>query len=94
MAAMLPGVHFSMVPLLGLGSDQVGSAHRPEKGLQAYHFDEFCEGDFKKLGELILSMTHQSKHSILVYISPQKMASDKPPAHCSGERHSFIVHDR
>ena len=48
-ASLLQGVAIILVPLVGLGSDQVTKALRPDHNIEAYHVDEFKRADGTKL---------------------------------------------
>ena len=40
--SLLTGVTLSMVPLVGLGSDQVNKSSNYENGIELFHLDEMC----------------------------------------------------
>ena len=44
-ASLRQGVVVILVPLVGLGSDQVSKALRPDRNIKAYHVDEFKRAD-------------------------------------------------
>ena len=49
MATILRGIAIAIVPLIGLGIDQIFKTKRPEIGVEACHIDEFREQDASKL---------------------------------------------
>ena len=67
-----------MVPLIGLGSDQVSKSRRPENRIEAWHFDEFKGSNFHLLRRRMQQYTPDEKSSIIIYISPQQLKSDSP----------------
>ena len=73
MATAQRGITITMVPLLGLGSDQVAKSKRLDKRCEAYHVDEFREGDYEKLIQRLMSYSPLDKTSILIFISPQQL---------------------
>jgi hypothetical protein len=56
-ATLRCGITIVLVPLLGLGSDQVKKASREERGISAYHVDEHRGADGVILREWLLNMT-------------------------------------
>ena len=72
-AAILRGFCIVLVPLHGLGSDQVSKSKRPEAGVHAYHVDEFRDADYPQLRERLRSYTPDDDTSIICYISPQQL---------------------
>ena len=55
-ATLRRGVTVVMVPLLGLGSDQVKKSTQLEKGIKAYHVDEHRGKDGRVLRSWLLNM--------------------------------------
>ena len=49
MATALQGITIDMVPLLGLGCDQVSKSKHLNKRYEAYHVNEFRDKDYDKL---------------------------------------------
>ena len=73
-AVMLRGVTVVMVPLIGLGSDQVNTAMKLEHGGEVYHIDENKSSDFIALMDRLLSITkrdNRTVNSVVLYCSPQ-----------------------
>ena len=66
-------VSLVVVPLIGLGSDQVSKATQEQCGVYAYHADEHKGPAATLLRQRILSMgnVEMRNSTILVYISPQ-----------------------
>ena len=62
-----------MMPLLGLGCDQVSTSKRLEKRFNAYHVDEFRDKDYAKLIRRLETYHPSDKTSILILISPQEL---------------------
>ena len=56
-ALLRKGVAIIMVPLHGLGSNQVEKANIPEQGIEAYHIDEHKRADGSMLRDHLLSLT-------------------------------------
>ncbi|KAL7524381.1 hypothetical protein ACHAXR_000554, partial [Thalassiosira sp. AJA248-18] len=74
---MLRGVTIVMVPLIGLGSDQVNKSFRLKEGVEAYHVDENRGEDFMLLARRLMSMKTvegRSANSIILYCSPQSLS--------------------
>ncbi|KAL7535523.1 hypothetical protein ACHAXR_006542 [Thalassiosira sp. AJA248-18] len=74
---MLRGVTIVMVPLIGLGSDQVNKSFRLKEGVEAYHVDENRGEDFILLAQRLLSMKTdggRTPNSIILYCSPQSLS--------------------
>ena len=76
MATLLRGITISMVPLIGLGSDQVSKSRRPDHRVEAWHFDEFKGANFHRLRRRMQQYTPNEKSSIIIYISPQQLKCD------------------
>ena len=73
MATILRGITIVMVPLIGLGNDQISKTKRPELGVEAYHIDEFRDDDASKLTERLETYDPDDNDSIIIYISPQNL---------------------
>ena len=78
LAGMLRGVTLVLVPLVGLGSDQVSKAENPNHNFEAYHIDEHRGAHAKKLKQRLLSYTaDEASHKIIMaYINPQSFKGD------------------
>lgn len=76
LASMLKGITVCMVPLIGLGSDQTFKSHNKYDGFEAYHVDEFREGNAKKLCERLVAYTRKELSSIVLFMSPLALQSD------------------
>ena len=77
---LLHGVSIVLVPLLGLGSDQVSKANNQEQNVEAYHLDELRGQDFHTLCERLMIVPHQriTDQTIILYTSPQSLAKTSP----------------
>ena len=73
LALALDGIIVAMGPLHGLGTDQANKSKRPNSGLEAYHVDEFREGDYKKLVHRLTILKRSHHRRIVLYISPQAL---------------------
>ena len=76
-AALRCAITLVLVPLVGLGSDQVGKAINVDHNLEAYHIDEHKREDAKLLCSRLLSMSdEEAKHiTTLLYLSPQALST-------------------
>lgn len=77
-AAMLRGFTIILVPLIGLGSDQVSKNFLRRKRVEAYHLDEFKGEDYQLIKQVMLKMIGGSQTSkpskcILLYASPNAL---------------------
>ena len=65
-----------LVPLIGLGSDQVEKATIPEHNVHAYHCDEHKFEDAIKLRSFLLGLSEEEAKFILIvlYMSPQSFS--------------------
>ncbi|KAL7539694.1 hypothetical protein ACHAXR_009496 [Thalassiosira sp. AJA248-18] len=84
-AAMLRGVTVVMVPLIGLGSDQVNKSFRLHEGIEAYHVDENKGDDFMHLMKRLMSIKKRdgrSSNSIILYCSPQSLSPTNMFSQC------------
>ena len=73
MASLLRGITVCMVPLIGLGSDQVSKSKRPDINQESYHVDEFRGKDFDKLAKRVKSSKPGGNDRIILFISPQEL---------------------
>ena len=73
LALALDGIIVAMGPLHGLGTDQANKSKRPSSGLEAYHVDEFREGDYAKLVHRLSILKGSHHRRIVLYISPQAL---------------------
>ena len=66
------GVAIIMVPLVGLGTDQVEKAQLAEHGIESYHIDEHKRNDEKKLMRRLMSATHDELKycRIMAFVGP------------------------
>ena len=76
-AAIRRGVNVVLVPLIGLGSDQVEKASIPGQNYEAYHFDEHKYNDAKALRSRILGMDKAEAENVTIvgFLSPQALTS-------------------
>eukprot|EP00956_Cyclotella_meneghiniana_P040737 scaffold203534_cov92-Cyclotella_meneghiniana.AAC.1 len=72
------GVTLVLVPLHGLGSDQVDKASVPEHGIEAYYVDEHKYGNAKLLEKRLhhYSEEEAEENSILIFASPNSLRED------------------
>ncbi|KAL3759766.1 hypothetical protein ACHAWU_007510 [Discostella pseudostelligera] len=75
-SSLLGGVTISLVPLLGLGADQVNKYNNRYCGFEAYHVDEFRDTYAKGLLERLDRYTYSEFSSILLYVSPSSLRKD------------------
>jgi superfamily II DNA helicase RecQ len=73
MASMLKGVTISLVPLLGLGSDQQQKCNLSSGAVEAYHLDEFRGSHAKLLMAHLRQYTRAEKTTIILFVSPQQL---------------------
>ena len=74
MASMLKGVTISLVPLLGLGSDQQEKcSSKSSDAVEAYHLDEYRGSHAKLLIRHLRLYTREEKTTIILFVSPQQM---------------------
>ena len=93
-ASLCQGVAIILVSLVGLGSDQVNKALRPDHNIEAYDVDEFKRADGTKLRS---RMKNVSDDEILVstqilYMSRHALSKDSPwwPTLCDLEKRNLI----
>ena len=69
------GVTLSMVPLVGLGSDQVINSRNSSNLIEAYHLDKNCGVNGYALRRRLLSLLPREANrvSIFLYASPQSL---------------------
>eukprot|EP00956_Cyclotella_meneghiniana_P004344 scaffold5306_cov67-Cyclotella_meneghiniana.AAC.16 len=74
-SAMRGGVTLVLVPLHGLGSDQVDKASVPDQGIEAYYVDEHKYGNAKLLEKRLqlYSEEEADENSILIFASPNSL---------------------
>jgi len=77
-ALLRPGISITLVPLHGLGSDQVEKSNIPELGVEAYYVDEHKRSDAGALRKRLLSLTKEELHhtTCILFVSPFALASD------------------
>jgi superfamily II DNA helicase RecQ len=70
------GVTLTMVPLVGLGSDQVNKCQSKEREIEGYHLDENRGEDGILLRSRLLALTDRDANSlsIFLYASPQSLS--------------------
>ncbi len=74
--SLLRGVVFVMGPLHGLGTDQANKSKQTEKGIEAYHVNEFGEADLNSfLCRVLLKTTKNNNTALVIYISPQALSN-------------------
>lgn len=78
MATLLWGITISMVPLIGLGSDQVSKSRQPDDRVEAYQVDEFRGEDYRLLQQRLRRYSPQDDSSIICNISPQNLRPTSP----------------
>ena len=81
LALALDGIIVAMGPLHGLGTDQANKSKRPSSGLEAYHVDEFREGDYAKLVHRLSILKGSHHRRIVLYISPQALREQNTQWH-------------
>jgi superfamily II DNA helicase RecQ len=72
-STLLRGITLVVVPLLGLGCDQVAKAQRRRYRVEAYHLDENRGEDQLALQRRLLSITNRQSQSIILFASPQSL---------------------
>ena len=74
MATLMKGVTLSLVPLLGLGSDQSQKASETEFiGFEAHHIDEYRDEMAADLMKDLEKYSSEHMTSILLFVSPQTL---------------------
>ena len=79
-ALLRKGVAIILVPLHGLGSDQVEKANNLDQGIEAYYVDEHKRADAFMLRDRLLSLTKDELDhtSIILFVSPNALAAESP----------------
>jgi superfamily II DNA helicase RecQ len=72
-ATLLRGICLVVVPLLGLGCDQVVKAQRPDYKVESYHLDKNRGEDMLAIQRRLLSITVLRHQSIILFASPQSL---------------------
>jgi superfamily II DNA helicase RecQ len=72
-AILLQGITLFVIPLLGLGCDQVTKAHHHHFKVKAYHLDENRGEDQLAIQRRLLSITLRHPQSIVLFTSPQSL---------------------
>ena len=69
------GVTLTLVPLHGLGSDQVDKASVPEHGIEAYYLDKHKFGNATKVEKRLYAYTNEEAehNNILLFASPNAL---------------------
>ena len=72
------GIAIILVPLHGLGSDQVEKSNIPKMGVEAYYVDEHKRSDATALHKrlLLLSLDELTHNTCILFVSPKALASD------------------
>lgn len=75
MASIFKGVTVSMVPLLGLGSDQDDKCNGIKAvGVESYHLDEYRNNNATELRQHLDELTRDDRTTIILFISPQQLS--------------------
>ena len=77
-ATIRRGVTIVLVPLIGLGSDQVEKATVLDHNVEAYHIDEHKQLDARAVRDRLnhLSVSEANSTTILLFMSPQSLKRD------------------
>ena len=72
------GISIVLVPLHGLGSNQVKKANIPEYGVEAHYVDEHKYADADALQRRLLKMTKAElqENTVILFISPNSLGHD------------------
>ena len=93
-ASMRRGISIVMMPLLGLGTDQVAKAIHVDINIEAWHIDEFRGPDGRALRRRLFAYTADQRDnlSIILYMSPQLLlpGSDWMPTLQHLAKHDYI----
>jgi hypothetical protein len=74
---LLTRVVITLVPLVGLGSNQVSKSCNAAHYVKAYHVDEHCGKDGKKLRYCLDAMTaREAEYVTIFHMSPQSLQID------------------
>jgi superfamily II DNA helicase RecQ len=81
---MLSGVSLTMVPLVGLGSDQVSKSFNEDHFVESYHLDEMRGPCGRALRQRLESLHSAEAEcvSIFLYASPKSLLDDSPWFRC------------
>ena len=73
------GIALIMVPLVGLGTDQVEKASLSEHGIESYHLDEHKKHDEQRLMRRLTSATHDELKycRIMAFVGPGTLLDPK-----------------
>ena len=82
MASVLKIITITIVPLLGLGSNQDEKCYVNSDAFESYHLDEFCGSHAKLLRSQLKDYTHDKKCAIVLFLSPQIMAKNSVTRGC------------
>jgi superfamily II DNA helicase RecQ len=69
------GITLVLVPLHGLGSDQVDKATVLDHGVEAYYIDEHKEQNARVLKERLEAYSHEEKDSLSIFIFASPLVS-------------------
>jgi superfamily II DNA helicase RecQ len=72
-ATLLRGITLVVVPLLGLGCDQVAKAHHRRYKVEAYHLDKNRGDNQVAIQKRLLSITQLHAQSIILFTLPQSL---------------------
>jgi superfamily II DNA helicase RecQ len=73
LVTLLRGISLVVVPLLGLGCDQVAKAQRPAYKVESYHLDENRREGMLAIQRRLLSNSSHRNQSIILFASPQSL---------------------
>ena len=78
--SLFTGVTLTMVPLVGLGSDQVNKCCNDDNFIEGYHLDEHRGRDAQLLKKRLLSLNEEEANyvSVFLYVSPQSLQVGSP----------------
>lgn len=94
-ATLLRGLTVITEPLITVGSDQVASVTEfssPHGRVYAFHLDAFSKEDAKEFGSFLYGLRSCSRHSIILYCSPDMLKPDTIWSKCidNAMRHGFL----
>ena len=80
MALLRNGVAIILVPLHGLGSDQVEKANLPSSGVEAYYVSEHKNADASALRKRLhsYSLDEAEEVTIILFVSPSSLSHESP----------------
>jgi hypothetical protein len=93
-ATLLRGITLVVVPLLGLGCDQVAKAQHHRYKVKAYHLDKNRGNIQMAIQTCLQSITQQCSQSIILFTSPQSLKrglSWAPLLKCLAKRKLFTL---